>query len=68
MTNQRPKDADGNDPLPGQMDVYDVVSQIMADNAKAETSEERIHKASRERLARPMTPAEIVSARLRGKP
>ena len=63
---RRPLDADGNPPLRGQMDVYDVISQKMRDDT-VETDEARIHRKSQEALGRPMTAAEVVSARLRGK-
>jgi len=58
MTN-RPLDSDGNPPLPGQLDIDDVLEQ--------ETDEERVHRKSREKLDQPMTAAQIVADRLRGK-
>jgi hypothetical protein len=67
MTNRRPFDADGNPPMEGQMDLYEVIDERIAakDSAKAESDEERIHRKAQERLDRPMTAAEIVAARLK---
>ena len=59
MTN-RPLDSDGNPPLPGQLDIEEVLAQ-------QETDEERVHRKSREKLDQPMTAAQIVADRLRGK-
>jgi len=62
MTNHRPLDADGNPPMEGQMDVYEVIAL-----KREQTEEERIHEKCEETLDRPMTAAEIVAARLKGQ-
>lgn len=68
MTDRRPLDADGNPPLKGQMDIDEVVAETMRTRSdRDEAEEERIHRLSREKLNRPMTAAEIVAGRLRGK-
>jgi hypothetical protein len=55
MTESRPLDADGNPPMPGQMDI---------DEVRAESTEDRIHRKSREAQNRPMSAAEVVAHRL----